>query len=262
MKSIAQLFGGILGEGYPRCLVSYIFAYFFCMFCHRSDFVIPRSQRTRALGGGGGVQAPGQTLGKTEVLCALGVCHINEDLSVYGLQGFGRSLAACCGRRRRVFEVSRVQRPHGIAHFVFGCVCDGAALVRGVQQSAAKPEDLDSEALPFGLICRCCRLKVNCCARQRSSDCSFTKALTSDPPFPPSPLPTGGTNDALVCKFFPPDHGGAVSSVRVRDPPPPLPALRAHLVTKGQWLLAIHMVAPKAPENFVPFAGDPRECKG
>ena len=34
-------------------------------------------------------------------------------------------------------------------------------------------------------------------------------------------------------------HGGAVSSVRVRDPPPPpppppLPALRAHLVTKGQ----------------------------
>ena len=45
-------------------------------------------------------------------------------------------------------------------------------------------------------------------------------------------------------------------------PPPPLPALRAHLVTKGQWLLAIHMVAPKAPENFVPFAGDPRECKG
>ena len=51
-------------------------------------------------------------------------------------------------------------------------------------------------------------------------------------------------------------------------PPPgiqyPLPhgPLRAHLVTKGQWLLAIHMVVPKAPENFVPFAGDPRECKG
>ena len=58
-------------------------------------------------------------------------------------------------------------------------------------------------------------------------------------------------------------HGGTVSSVRVRDPPPsPLPTLRAHLVTKGQWLLAIHMVAPKAPENFVPFGGDPRECKG
>ena len=33
-------------------------------------------------------------------------------------------------------------------------------------------------------------------------------------------------------------------------PPPPLRALRAHLVTKGQWLPAIHMVAPKAPENF------------
>ena len=37
------------------------------------------------------------------------------------------------------------------------------------------------------------------------------------------------------------DHGGDVSSVPVRDsPPPPLRALRAHLVTKGQWLLAIH----------------------
>ena len=53
------------------------------------------------------------------------------------------------------------------------------------------------------------------------------------------------------------NHGGAVSSVPVRDPPPP-PPLRAHLVTKGQWLLAIHRVAPKAPENF----GDPRECRG
>ena len=52
------------------------------------------------------------------------------------------------------------------------------------------------------------------------------------------------------------NHGGDVSSVPVRDPPPPPPprALRAHLVTKGQWLLAIHRVAPKAPENF----GDPR----
>ena len=38
-------------------------------------------------------------------------------------------------------------------------------------------------------------------------------------------------------------HGGAVSSVQVRDspPPPPLRALRAHLVTKGR-LLAIHRV--------------------
>ena len=37
---------------------------------------------------------------------------------------------------------------------------------------------------------------------------------------------------------------------RLPPPPPPLRALRAHLVTKGQWLPAIHMVAPKAPENF------------
>ena len=54
-----------------------------------------------------------------------------------------------------------------------------------------------------------------------------------------------------------PKHGGAVSSVPVRDPPPPpFRALRAHLVTKGQWLLTIHMVAPKAPENFffIPLA--------
>ena len=34
------------------------------------------------------------------------------------------------------------------------------------------------------------------------------------------------------------------------------------LMAKGQWLQAIHRVAPKAPENFVPFAGDPRECRG
>ena len=52
-------------------------------------------------------------------------------------------------------------------------------------------------------------------------------------------------------------HEGAVFSVQVRNPPPPL-ALRAHLVTMGQWLRAIHRVAPKAPKNFVPFAGDPR----
>ena len=51
--------------------------------------------------------------------------------------------------------------------------------------------------------------------------------------------------------------GGGVSSVRVRDP---LPALQAHLVTKGQWLQAIHRVAPKAPENFVPFAGTPENA--
>ena len=33
-------------------------------------------------------------------------------------------------------------------------------------------------------------------------------------------------------------------------PPVPLPALWAKLVAKGQQLLAIDMVAPKAPENF------------
>ena len=33
-------------------------------------------------------------------------------------------------------------------------------------------------------------------------------------------------------------------------PPPPLPALRANLVAKGQQLLAIHIVAPKALEKF------------
>ena len=37
--------------------------------------------------------------------------------------------------------------------------------------------------------------------------------------------------------------------------PPPLPALPAHLVAKGQELPAIHMVAPKAPEIFfIPLA--------
>ena len=48
--------------------------------------------------------------------------------------------------------------------------------------------------------------------------------------------------------------GGASPRSRYATPPP----LRA----KGQWLLAIHRVAPKAPENFVPFAGDPPECRG
>ena len=35
--------------------------------------------------------------------------------------------------------------------------------------------------------------------------------------------------------------------------PPPLSALRGHLVAKGQQLLAIHMAAPKAPEFFFSF---------
>ena len=52
--------------------------------------------------------------------------------------------------------------------------------------------------------------------------------------------------------------GGPSPRSRYATPPPPLRALQAHLVTKGQWLLAIHRVAPKAPENF----GDPRECRG
>ena len=52
-----------------------------------------------------------------------------------------------------------------------------------------------------------------------------------------------------------PNHGWVVSSVWVRDPPPPLRALRAHLVTKGQWRPAIHMVAPKVPKIFfIPLA--------
>ena len=50
--------------------------------------------------------------------------------------------------------------------------------------------------------------------------------------------------------------GGPSPRSRYATPPPPLQALRAHLVTKGQWLLTIHMVAPKAPEFFffIPLA--------
>ena len=66
-----------------------------------------------------------------------------------------------------------------------------------------------------------------------------------------------GTVTEALTRMFPPQirdhHGGAVSSVPVRDSPPPLRALRAHLVTKGQWLVTIHMVAPKAPEKFLSF---------
>ena len=47
--------------------------------------------------------------------------------------------------------------------------------------------------------------------------------------------------------------GGTSPRFWYATPPPPLPALRAHLVAKGQQLLAIHIVAPKAPENFFSF---------
>ena len=43
-----------------------------------------------------------------------------------------------------------------------------------------------------------------------------------------------------------PQGGGRLLSSGTQ-PPPPLPALQAHLVTKGQKLPAIPMVAPKAP---------------
>ena len=44
------------------------------------------------------------------------------------------------------------------------------------------------------------------------------------------------------------DHGGArLLGPGTRLPPPPLWALRAHLVTKGQWLLAIHRGNVSAP---------------
>ena len=55
-------------------------------------------------------------------------------------------------------------------------------------------------------------------------------------------------------------RGGRLLGPGTGPPPPPLRALRAHLVTKGQCLLAIHRVAPKAPENSVPFAGPPENA--
>ena len=70
---------------------------------------------------------------------------------------------------------------------------------------------------------------------------------------PPTPPPS--TKVTMVCT-----GGPSPRSRYATPPPPPLRALRAHLVTKGR-LLAIHRVAPKAPENFVPFAGDLRECR-
>ena len=50
-------------------------------------------------------------------------------------------------------------------------------------------------------------------------------------------------------------HGGGGGRLLTQSPPS-LPALRAHLVAKGQLVPAIHMVAPKAPECFffIPLA--------
>ena len=77
-------------------------------------------------------------------------------------------------------------------------------------------------------------------------------AGTSVPAFSPA-FPNANVLDDVQ------PRGGRLLGPGTRlPPPPPLRALRAHLVTKGQWLLAIHRVAPKAPENF----GDPRECRG
>ena len=42
-------------------------------------------------------------------------------------------------------------------------------------------------------------------------------------------------------------HGGPSPRLGYATPYP-LPPLRAHLVTKGRWLLAIHMVAPNGPK--------------
>ena len=78
-------------------------------------------------------------------------------------------------------------------------------------------------------------------------------------PLPPSPTATKATPAPKTRPHRrhqgPRPHGGG--SPWFGYATPPLPALRAHLVTKGQWLHAIHRVAVKVPENFVPFAGDP-----
>ena len=60
----------------------------------------------------------------------------------------------------------------------------------------------------------------------------------------------GEAGDKLQVRWVP--RGGRLLGSGTRLPPP-LPALRAHLVAKGQQLLAIHMVAPKAPEFFFSF---------
>ena len=82
-----------------------------------------------------------------------------------------------------------------------------------------------------------------------------TAANRHQPPITNCQLPPTAANRCQP----PTARGGRLLGPGTRlPPPPPLWALRAHLVTKGQWLLAIHRVAPKAPENF----GDPRECRG
>ena len=100
---------------------------------------------------------------------------------------------------------------------------------------------------------------------------SWTPPPLRLPAFPPPLHTTMFPCIALVMPFSrdtlgmaPVTGGPSPRSRYATPPPPPLPhplrALRAHLVTKGR-LLAIHRVAPQAPENFVPFAGDPRECR-
>ena len=67
----------------------------------------------------------------------------------------------------------------------------------------------------------------------------ITRALATThraiiPPTPTTVIPTAATcND-------PWPRGGRLLGPGTGLPPPPLRALRAHLVTKGQWLLAIH----------------------
>ena len=96
------------------------------------------------------------------------------------------------------------------------------------------------------------------------SHMSCNERLCTHCPHPSLTAPCQRLRLPRPCKAAPADHhevreaigvhGGAVSSVPVRDsPPPPLRALPVHLVTKGQWLLAIHMVAPNAPEIFFSF---------
>ena len=56
--------------------------------------------------------------------------------------------------------------------------------------------------------------------------------------------------------------GGASPRFGYATPPPPAPALRAHLVTKGQWLRAMHMVARRRPKILSPLLGTPENAGG